>query len=129
MKAAVIGLGKIGRRVALQLYTKSVDVHCYDKNVEAMHTLATVRDSPTGYSNSLNCFKTPYQAVWKMPKPRVVLLFVPAGNAVDEVIYRTELGLAPNDVIVDCGNSHYKHSIQRAERLSKKGIGFLDAGF
>ena len=129
MKSAIIGLGKIGRRVAIRLYTKSFDVHCYDRNEEAMHTLGTVQEYATEVSNSLNCFKTPYQAVWKMPKPRVVLLFVPAGNAVDEVIYCTELGLSPNDVIVDCGNSHYRHSIARAERLSKKGIGFLDAGF
>ena len=77
MKAAVIGLGKMGRRVAIRLYTKSFDVHCYDKNEEAMHTLGIVKDYPTGFSDSLNCFKTPYQAVWKMPQPRVAFLCVP----------------------------------------------------
>lgn len=119
----------MGKRVAVQLYTKSFDVNCYDKNEETMQSLADLKDFTSEFTTSLNCFNTPYQAVWKMPKPRVVLLFVPAGRTVDEVIYRTELALAPNDVIVDCGNSHYISSITRAERLSKKKIGFLDAGF
>jgi 6-phosphogluconate dehydrogenase len=36
--------------------------------------------------------------------------------------------MAPNDLIIDGGNSHYKDSVRRGEGLAKRRIGFLDVG-
>jgi 6-phosphogluconate dehydrogenase len=36
--------------------------------------------------------------------------------------------LAPGDVVVDGGNSHFKDSVKRAQRLKSKGLQFVDCG-
>lgn len=61
-------------------------------------------------------------------KPRLVMLYLPAGPAIDAVL--DELGriLAPGDVIADGGNSYWGDSIARAQRLERKQIDLIDVG-
>ena len=61
-------------------------------------------------------------------KPRAIMMMVPAGKAVDQVIRDLLPYLEPGDVIIDGGNSHYKDTDIRAEALSDKGIHFLGVG-
>ena len=64
----------------------------------------------------------------RLPRPRVVLLYIPAGPAVDDVLERLSSALEAGDVIVDGGNSYWGDSIRRHDRLKAKGIEFIDAG-
>jgi 6-phosphogluconate dehydrogenase len=51
------------------------------------------------------------------------------GNPVDLVIEQLiKDGVGERDIIIDGGNSYYKDSVQRYEKLKKKGIDFLDIG-
>ena len=59
---------------------------------------------------------------------RAILLYIPAGSGVDEVIEQLADAMDPGDVIVDGGNSYWGDSIRRAERLGKRGLHFVDAG-
>lgn len=119
MRLALIGLGKMGSRMFLRLYSKNYEVNAYDSNKEVMDAAAFC---------GLNIFETPYKAVYKLNRPRITLLMLPAGKAVNETIDRIRSALDENDIIIDCGNSHYKDSVKRAEYLGKEGIRFLDAG-
>jgi 6-phosphogluconate dehydrogenase len=47
---------------------------------------------------------------------------------VDLTIEQLIPSLSKEDIIVDGGNSHYKDSIRRAEKLKQLGIHFVDAG-
>lgn len=67
-------------------------------------------------------------AVAKLEAPRVIWLMVPAGEIVDQLVDQLSTMLAPGDIVIDGGNSHYKQSVERYERLKAKGIHFLDAG-
>src|SRR5687767_10969422 len=42
-----------------------------------------------------------------LSRPRIVLLYVPAGPAVDEIIVELEVALSEGDVVVDGGNSYW----------------------
>jgi 6-phosphogluconate dehydrogenase len=53
---------------------------------------------------------------------------VPAGKPVDDTIDALLAGLEPGDIIIDGGNSNYKETRARAERLAAKQIHFIDAG-
>jgi 6-phosphogluconate dehydrogenase len=53
---------------------------------------------------------------------------VPSGEAVDLTIEQLLPSLLKNDIIIDGGNSHYKDSIRRAQKLKEVGIHFVDAG-
>ena len=61
-------------------------------------------------------------------KPRAVMMMVPAGKAVDQVIHDLLPHLEPGDLIIDGGNSHYKDTDIRAAALEAKGINFLGVG-
>jgi 6-phosphogluconate dehydrogenase len=60
--------------------------------------------------------------------PRVVWIMVPAGQPTDDTINTLAGLLSPGDVIIDGGNSLYKDSIARAERLRARQLRFIDAG-
>ena len=60
--------------------------------------------------------------------PRIVLLYIPAGPAVDELLESLRGILQPGDVIADGGNSYWGDSIRRHSRLKKQGFDFIDLG-
>jgi 6-phosphogluconate dehydrogenase len=66
--------------------------------------------------------------VRQLTLPRVIWLMVPSGDPVDETIEQLLPNLSRDDIIIDGGNSNYKDSIRRAEKLKAVGIHFVDAG-
>jgi 6-phosphogluconate dehydrogenase len=46
--------------------------------------------------------------VWKLKRPRKVMLMVKAGQAVDEFIEKLEKILSEGDIIIDGGNSEHQ---------------------
>jgi 6-phosphogluconate dehydrogenase len=64
----------------------------------------------------------------RLPRPRIVLLYIPAGPAVDEVLGALSRSLEAGDVVVDGGNSYWGDSIRRHRRLKEDGLEFVDLG-
>jgi 6-phosphogluconate dehydrogenase len=64
----------------------------------------------------------------ELATPRKILLLVPAGQAVDAVIDQLLPILAPDDIIIDAGNSHFKDSQRRFGFLKTKGLHFVGLG-
>ena len=64
----------------------------------------------------------------ELSAPRVVLIMVTAGSAVDRVIADLQPHLLPGDVIIDGGNAHFRDTARRADALRSAGIGFIGAG-
>ena len=60
--------------------------------------------------------------------PRVIMLLVPAGKIVDEVIHDLLPLLAKNDLLIDCGNSHFTDTNVRYNQLAKSAIHFMGVG-
>ena len=60
--------------------------------------------------------------------PRAVLLYIPAGPAVDAMLDELAKALEPGDVIADGGNSYWGDSMRRHARLRELGIQFVDVG-
>jgi glucose-6-phosphate 1-dehydrogenase len=118
----VIGLGKMGAGVALQLIEKGWKVHGYNRTTSVTHEYE---------KQGLYATQTLQQLVEALPKPRVLWIMVPAGKAVDEVIFGTEgvaAYLEKGDIVIDAGNSLYKDAKIRADKLKEKGIHFMDVG-
>jgi 6-phosphogluconate dehydrogenase len=114
----VVGLGRMGGGLAIQASGKGMRVVGFDpgKAPQALDRegIEVVRQ--------LDEFRS------LLPRPRVVLLYVPAGRIVDQVIDALVPALDPGDVIVDGGNSYWGDSIRRHARLSHCGILFADLG-
>jgi 6-phosphogluconate dehydrogenase len=63
-----------------------------------------------------------------LPRPRLVMLYVPAGPLVDTLLDQLAEMLEPGDIVADGGNSYWGDSIRRHAKLKEKGIAFVDAG-
>jgi 6-phosphogluconate dehydrogenase len=115
---AIVGLGKMGGNLALQALEKGFRVVGVDR-MEISQSLidAGLKPAPSvaGLASGLT-------------QPRVVFLYVPAGQGIDRLLDDLAGVLAKGDVIVDAGNSYWGDSIRRHGRLAQRGIEFVDVG-
>jgi 6-phosphogluconate dehydrogenase len=115
---AIIGLGKIGGALAMQAVEKGYRVVGLTKH-GVPDELVHAGVIPAGAIADL---KPP------LSRPRIVLLYVPAGPAIDDIIGELESALSEGDVIIDGGNSYWGDSILRHHRLRQHGLRFVDLG-
>ncbi|WP_310830935.1 phosphogluconate dehydrogenase (NAD(+)-dependent, decarboxylating) [Paenibacillus pedocola] len=119
MKLGMIGLGKMGFNLALNLLGHGHEVVVSDINPQRGEQLAGLGAQPASSIEEL---------VLNLEHPRVIWIMVPAGAVVESVIDKLSGLLAAGDIIIEGGNSHYKDSAERAEKLKERGIHFFDAG-
>ncbi len=120
-EVGVIGLGVMGRALGLNLADHGCRVVGFDQNAERLAT-ATGGDSPIAAAAEIE------QLIAALEAPRVVLLLVPAGAPVDQVLDLLSPNLAVGDVVIDAGNSHYRDTQRRAQTLRAQGTTFLGVG-
>jgi 6-phosphogluconate dehydrogenase len=121
MKIGLIGLGKMGYNIALNLAEHGHQVYAFDKDSSLSEKLAKAH---------ANCQKLETIVDFKkiLPKKRVIWLMVPAGDIVAEVLKDLTKTLSKGDIIIDGGNSNYKDTKRRCAALLEKGIHLLDCG-
>lgn len=118
----IVGLGKMGGNIARRLVESGWTVHGYNRSANAAKRLE--KEGMRG-SYSLD------ELVRALAPPRLVWLMLPAGEAVEKMLFDKNgivSRMDANDIIIDAGNSFYKDSIRREKLLKKRGIRFLDAG-
>lgn len=120
---AVVGLGRMGLGIAQRIVAAGIHVSAYD---EAAESRQRAQEAGIGVAGSMA------EAVEALAeRPRAVLLVIPAGKAVDDALFGPQ-GLADmlaaGDVVIDAGNSYYRDSVARGQRLAERGIHFLDCG-
>lgn len=120
MQIGLVGLGKMGYNIALNLRNHGHAVVAHDRS----ETLTAQIAAETGIStaNSLA------DLAGALAGRRVIWLMVPAGPIVDEVIDNLLPYLSPNDIVIDGGNSNFNDSVRRHKHLKSNGIDFLDCG-
>jgi len=116
MKIGLIGLGRMGHAIAKRLLNAHVEVIGYDRDEHARKALQAVGGTAV---DSVQTVAAAVDKIW---------LMVPAGAIVDAVIDELIPVLPKESVIIDGGNSYFRDSIKRAERLQQHAIGFLDCG-
>ena len=120
MDIAMIGLGKMGANMARRLLQGGHRVVGLDQAPDAAKKLAEeVKIIPAA---------TLAEAVKLLPAPRVLWVMVPSGAPTEAVINELAGLLAPDDVIIDGGNTYYKDDMRRAAALKPQGIHYVDAG-
>ncbi len=121
----VLGLGKMGAGIARNLLDHGWEVMGWNRTPEVALAM-----EPEG----ITAARSLSDLVASLRPPRIVWVMVPAGDAVDAVLFGSDgvPGLADlmeaGDIIVDGGNSRFTDARPRAERLLARGIGFLDCG-
>lgn len=119
LKVILIGLGKMGYNLALNIKRNGFSLRAYDIAAETVNKIAT--EGIDAYTDLSRVFAN-------NEGRKVVWLMVPSGNIVDETIEKLLPFLQQGDVIIDGGNSNYKDSVRRFSFLHSKEIDFLDCG-
>ncbi|WP_368503915.1 phosphogluconate dehydrogenase (NAD(+)-dependent, decarboxylating) [Alkalihalophilus sp. As8PL] len=119
MQIGMVGLGKMGYNLVLNLLDHKHEVVAHDVDQSQVSSIENEGAIPA-YSLE--------ELVSKLKKPRVIWLMVPAGEITEHVLSSLENMLDSGDIVIDGGNSNYKDTLTRAEKLAEKGISFVDVG-
>lgn len=120
----IYGLAVMGQNLVLNIadhgYRVAVHNRTQSKTRDFMETHA--EGSPIEAAHELQAF------VECINKPRVILLIVKAGEAIDAVIEQLTPYLEADDIIIDGGNSHYKDTDRRVQSLAEHHIQYMGMG-
>ncbi|NMB46466.1 MAG: NADP-dependent phosphogluconate dehydrogenase [Firmicutes bacterium] len=120
----VVGLGVMGQSLSLNLAGHGYRVAVYNRRQERIDEFI---QGPAQGKEIVGTYSWQDLAA-SLSRPRKVFLMVKAGPPVDAVIKELLTVLAPGDVIMDGGNSHFKDTINRHTLLREKGILYLGIG-
>ncbi len=119
MKIGLIGLGKMGYNLALNMREHGHDVIAYNRSDDKTRSIE--KEGVKGaYSIKDLCLSFEAQ--------RIIWMMVPSGETVDNMIDELLEFLRPGDILIDGGNSFYKDTLRRSEKLEAVGIHYIDVG-
>ena len=118
MQMGMIGLGRMGANMVRRLMKDGHECVVFDVHAEAVDALAAEGAIGT---------KTLEDFVAKLTGPRICWMMIPAAF-VDGMVDEISPLLAKGDILIDGGNSYYRDDIDRAERLTDRGVHYVDVG-
>ena len=119
MQIGVIGLGRMGGNITRRFMQNGHEAVVYDHDAKAVGALA--RDGAIG-AKDLD------KLVSQLRSPRAIWLMLPAGKITEDTIAELAKLLAPDDIIIDGGNTFWKDDIRRAQMLKGRAIHYVDVG-
>jgi 6-phosphogluconate dehydrogenase len=125
MQLGFIGLGRMGANMVRRVGLDGHQVVAFNRTIEKAHELA---DEEHAKGHSVDAADSVAALVEALPKPRVVWIMVPAGDATEEQIRELVDHLEAGDTIVDGGNTNFHDDVRRHAELAGHGIRYVDAG-
>ena len=120
----IIGVGRIGTSLARNMSSNGIKVSLYDKSFD------TSTDIQTHYSEleSSLVFNDINKFISSISLPRKVLVLVPSGPSLDEVISLCVKNLDSNDILIDAGNTNPTMSFKNHQKIKSKNLLYLGMG-
>ena len=128
MKVGLIGLGRMGEGMSRRMMKEGIEVWGYRRNYEKAqeaYEAGYVSGVATNLESLVQVVHNQEGLVGKAPG--IFQLVIPA-ELVEETLNELLSFCVEGDIIIDHGNSNFKDSRRRAERLSKLGMSYLDCG-
>jgi 6-phosphogluconate dehydrogenase len=120
----MIGLGVMGSNLLQNMAGHGFRVIGFDKDLQKTKLL----DSLATKNVIMKGVNTLEQMVAEMKLPRKIMMLVPAGKPVDDVIESLLPLISQGDIVIDGGNSHYIDTLRRVNYLHPKGFHFMGMG-
>ena len=118
MKLKMVGLGKMGLNLALNMKEHGVDVEGFDVNEEARQKAE---------SENIKTYAS-LEDVASKDEKNVIWVMLPAGKITNSVLHQLVELCNANDIVIDGGNSDHRDSLKIAHLMEEKGIYFFDIG-
>ena len=122
MKVGMIEIGRMGEGMSRRLIKAGHEVYGYRNNYKKLKSnlrRVILVDVPLLYKSLVQ--------VVSSKGPGVYMMVVPA-ETVEDTLNELLQFCVEGDIIIDHGNSNFKDSRRRADRLAKLGISYLDCG-
>jgi len=127
MKVGLIGLGRMGEGMSRRMMKSGIEVWGYRRNYEKANE-AFEKGFVNGITTDIESLvKVVKQNKNGRQQPGIFQMVVPS-ETVEETINELLRYCGEGDIIIDHGNSNFKDSRKRAERLAKLGIQYIDCG-
>ena len=131
MKVGIIGLGRMGEGMSRRMMAKGIEVHGYRNNyakAQEQFEAGYISGCTTSIQSLVQVVHNG-RGVFGDPgfQPGIFMMVVPA-ETVEDTLNELLRHCSEGDIIIDHGNSNFKDSRKRAERLAKMGIQYLDCG-
>jgi 6-phosphogluconate dehydrogenase len=117
---AIVGLGVMGENLALNFRRNGFAVSGFDVD-EAKRERFAQRTGSTAP-------RSVRELVAGLRTPRVLMMMVPAGAAVDAVLQDLRPCLSAGDIVIDGGNTRFTDTERRMADLQHAGVLFVGAG-
>jgi len=120
----LIGLGVMGQNLVLNMESKGYRVAVYNR------TISKTKKFVEGAALNKNILPTYSleEFIDSLESPRKVILLVKQGKPVDDYIEKLIPLLDKGDLIIDGGNSYFKDTIRRNQKLNELGLLFIGTG-
>ena len=125
----IIGLGTIGSNLAINFSRNEFRLSIYNRNLKGLEE--NVAKNFVKKNDSLKDvipFDNLDSFVKSLKKPRKILILIPSGKPIDEMIKSLLNYLSKDDIIIDGGNSYFNDTQRRESFLKRKKINFLGIG-
>ena len=121
MKVGMIGLGRMGEGMSRRMMKAGIEVWGYRRNYASQESFEKgyVSGVTTDLESLVQVVHNQDGLVGK--SPGIFQLVIPA-ELVEDTLNELLPLLSDGDIVIDHGNSNFKDSRKRAERLSKLGI-------
>lgn len=120
----LIGVGLMGENLALNMADKGFSVSVFDISKQKIENFVSGRGNGKRIHG---CFSL-QELIASLALPRKIMLMVPAGKPVDDIIEMLVPLLAKGDIIIDGGNSHFPDTTRRTRLLESKHLLYVGAG-
>ena len=120
----LIGLAVMGENLVLNMESKGFTVAVYNRTIAKVDKFLEGRGKG---KNIIGC-RSIAELCASLRSPRIVMMMVKAGSAVDELIEELLPHLAPGDILIDGGNSHFPDTARRTARVEQDGKLYIGTG-
>jgi 6-phosphogluconate dehydrogenase len=146
MNIGVVGLGKMGSRIAEKLAIDGHEVIAWNRTPEVGESLVSriknqevrikenVKNLNSNYLihtsslGKIELVKSIKEIINKLKSPRIIWMMLPAGLPTQNVLDEVSKYVEKDDIVIDGGNAFYKDTEERYKKLRNKEIRFLGIG-
>ena len=99
MEAGLIGLGKMGLHIAMNMQSSGIRAYGYD-----------IQTGPRKQAKAkgISVVQTLQELIAALQKPRIIWLMLPAGDITESMVHQLAELLEEGDYVIDGGNSFYR---------------------
>jgi 6-phosphogluconate dehydrogenase len=120
----LIGLAVMGENLALNVESRGYRVAVHNRSTDRVDAFIAGRAAGRNFRGC----KSVAELVAAVERPRKIMMLVKAGPAVDQLIGQMRPYLAPGDIVIDGGNTHYGDTERRTREVEAMGFLYVGCG-